>query len=365
MEGLQSFHSITTLFEFLATYILITSFCQILTRLNTQMDMSPKFYYVGQRSYPVGLLQQRNAEFLAVAHLNLGLGGGNFIVQKQTLGKVITAMQLRSMPQDIFPKGLQGAQNAIASLIHSTSLYHGKNPLTVVERRSVESSLTRQLCATGKLKSVKLSDLAPANQGQQPSQQLPPPITNPETNHQLNNKQIESIKQLQKWWRRLLPLRQQQQRLCATSAKHRRIAHYQHLTGTLLPLLPRSSRLRFRAHLISHGPRILSDLTDFQQRGSALRASISDAFAAATETSVPALEECLTRCETAQEILGAAARDMDDDKLKMVMMMMMTDDGRDDSDAMKAHLERVGRAVESATREMLDVGGVLLRDIKG
>lgn len=267
------------------------------------------------------------------------------------------------MPQDIFPKGLQGAQNAIVSLVHSTSLYHGKNPLTVVERRSVESPLTRQLCATGKLKSVKLSDLAPANQGQQLSQQPPPAITNPEPNHQLTNKQIESIKQLQRWWRRLLPLRQQQQHLCATSAKHRRIAHYQHLTASLLlPLLPRSSRLRFRAHLISHGPRILSDLTDFHQRGAALRASISDAFAAATEASLPALEECLARCETAQEILGAAARDMDDDKLKMVMMI---DGGRDDSDTMKAHLERVGRAVESATREMLDVEGILLRDIKG
>ncbi|KAL8986590.1 MAG: hypothetical protein Q9177_004130 [Variospora cf. flavescens] len=398
MEGLQSFHSITTLFECLATYIfvkicsdsfiipqswismhllriccgqsytkvtnpsdklrynqclieLITSFCQILTRLNTQMDMSPKVYYVGQRSYPIGLLQQRNTEFLAVAHLNLGLGGGNFNVQKQTLEKVITAMQLRSMPQDIFPKGLQGAQNAIASLVHSTSLYNGKNPLTIVERRSVESPLTRQLCATGKLKSVKLSDLAPTNQGQQLSQQPPPAVTNPEPNHQLTNKQIESIKQLQKM----------QQHLCATSPKHRRIAHYQHLTASLL--LPRSSRLCFRAHLISHGPRILSDLTDFQQRGSALRASISDAFAAATEASLPALEECLTRWESAQEILGAAARDMDDEKLKAVMMM--TDGGRDDSDTMKAHLERVGKAVESASREMLDVEDVLLRDIKG
>ncbi|KAI4252136.1 MAG: hypothetical protein L6R35_007593, partial [Caloplaca aegaea] len=100
------------------------------------------------------------------------------------------------------------------------------------------------------------------------------------------------------------------------------------------------------------------------QRGSALRASISDAFAAATEASLPALEECLTRCESAQEILGAAARDMDDDKLKMVMMTMMIDGGRDNSDTMKAHLERVGQAVESATREMLDVKGVL-RDIKG
>ncbi|KAL8646450.1 MAG: hypothetical protein Q9210_006135 [Variospora velana] len=401
MEGLQSFHSITTLFEYLATYIfnlqlvkicpdsfiiprswismhllricceqshtkvtnpsdklrydqglieLITSFCQVLTRLNAEMDLSPKFY-VGQRSYPIGLLQQRNAEFLAVAHLNLGLGGGNFHVQKQTLGKVITAMQLRSMPQDIFPKGLQGAQNAIASLVNSTSLYHGKNPLTVVERRSVVSPLTRQLCASGRLKSVKLSDLAPANQSQ--LSQQPPLATNTDSNHQLIDRQTASTQQLQKWWRRLLPLRKQQQHLCATSTKHRRIAHYQHLTATL----PRSSRLRFRAYLISHGLRILSDLTDFQQKNFALRASISDAFAAATETSLPALEECLTRCESAQEMLSATARDIDDEKLKV-----MIDGG--DSDAMKAHLERVRGAVESATREMLDVE-VVLRDING
>ncbi|KAL8960652.1 MAG: hypothetical protein Q9193_002685, partial [Seirophora villosa] len=134
LEGFTSFHSVTTLFEYLAARILVKicsdsfvvpqswismhlmqicrvgshtqvpnpsdksqyvqclddltrSFCRILSRLDGQMSASPRFY-IGQRGYPIGLLQQRNAEFLAVTHLNLGLSGGNSNLQKGILERI-------------------------------------------------------------------------------------------------------------------------------------------------------------------------------------------------------------------------------------------------------------------------------------
>lgn len=76
---------------------LTKSFCRILNKLDGQMSASPRFY-IGQRSYPIGLLQQRNAEFLAVTHLNLGLSGGNSNLQKEILERINTVDLLFFIP---------------------------------------------------------------------------------------------------------------------------------------------------------------------------------------------------------------------------------------------------------------------------
>lgn len=99
----------------------------------------------------------------------------------------------------------------------------------------------------------------------------------------------------------------------------------------------------------------MSDLSEFQPRGSALHASILSTFEHATEESYHALEDALTRCRSAQEFLDAAAKNIADGKLKALIDAAAFE-------GLEEYLKDVEGAVEGATQEIVAVE-LLVKDL--
>ncbi|KAL8762219.1 MAG: hypothetical protein Q9184_001736 [Pyrenodesmia sp. 2 TL-2023] len=382
-EAFRSLHSITTLFEYLTTHIimktcvdgfvvprswisihltricsanthqqvpivsdsikyqqclvdLMKGFCHLLEWLDRQFSSSPKFF-VGSVPYQAALLQQRNAELLALAFLNLSLGGAYSSLLRDLGLAVDKVLNLQNVPKDHLKAGTRSPKDLLNQLVNSVAAYKGKNPLTVVKRGSRQIPVAIPYCQAGSMNSVMLpsilADMAHANTNEATQQQPPAATAN------------EVVETIQRWWRHVIPRRRLRQLQYSRNPEYRRVDHFQKLTGAVLPS---TIRMQLRAVLVSRGPYLLSELESLQQRGFTLYDSITSAIGTATEESFPTLEEALTRYECAQEVLHQAAKNMSDAKLKEFV-------DKADHKGLEAHIVDLAEAAEGALHEIAAV----------
>ncbi len=132
---------------------LVKGFGHILEWLDDRLSMNPRFF-VGNVSYQATLLQQRNAELMSVAFVNLVFGEAYASMVQQSraaMAKVVCpdlpnlyliidasqVMNLKTVPKDYLAAVNPVTQDPLRQLINSVAAYNGKNALTVVARGSI------------------------------------------------------------------------------------------------------------------------------------------------------------------------------------------------------------------------------------
>ncbi|KAL9029644.1 MAG: hypothetical protein Q9196_002143 [Gyalolechia fulgens] len=391
IEAFESFHSITTVFEYLATHIIVkisdqsfivprswitlhvsrlceagsdlkagqesdrkiyeqclvkltNNFCHLLTWLDSRLTRNSDFR-IGNHTYKIALLQRRNAELLAVARLNLGLSCADLSRFTQTTTAVNEALALDTVREGNL--AYTGSNyRACKQLVESAATYTGKNPLMIFQKESTQSVSVSELGLKLKLGTLTsewlLAQLSPNQKHRSCNEQ--PAGGDSESGDRFTSEQMECIQKFQQRWRRHLSQTRQQRLLLIHSSKHRQIARFQRLTAASPPLL----RVHLRFLLTTRGVQVTLNLHETQIRFSALHKAIKAAVRTASESAYETVGEALRRCDGVQATLDLAARHFSDDELHQVIH-----DG--DLDEIQSYLEWVQTYVGKAHGEILAV----------
>ncbi|KAI4257414.1 MAG: hypothetical protein L6R42_005670, partial [Xanthoria sp. 1 TBL-2021] len=355
-DGFSASHSVTSTFEFLATYLtfrtcgndfviprswldlhvprlyeivgskqvpaiatiahrsmyqgcflaLIQTFCDVLRWLDNTVLLNHKFQ-TGKSDYSMSLIQPRNAELLAVSLLNLKLsaiGNGALPGFQDSVDEVAQVLDSKSVRQGhLHHSG--GAVSVCEQLARSYSKYQGKNPLIVVNRgppsnlQNVNNigrmSIAQVLALESRFRPAQLS-----------SQKLPQPSLAP--SEEFTTEDIEEIKKIQLWWR----ARQYLQQSLMKQVKDWQLSHFKTLMATCPTGILRSG---LRYFYVSRGFEILSKLTKAKDCLASTHTSIMSACEVMTEASAyEGLDRALTKTidiERSLDFIAGAVSDSD------------------------------------------------------
>ncbi|KAL8725520.1 MAG: hypothetical protein Q9166_007306 [cf. Caloplaca sp. 2 TL-2023] len=251
---------------------LIQSLCEVLTSLDKQIPHNHKFR-IGHSEYPMALLQQRNAELLAVALVNLKVSFNN--------------------------------EGSIAGFLETETVvnekYQSKNPLIQIRGGPVFDFTN-----VYGIQSMTIDQALALHTYVSSSQSFGP-------NDSLGPEAIEKATAIQRWWR----VRQSLQRCLMESLEDWQMARHQILMATCPAGV---TRFVLRYLLITRGWDTLAGIQDAQHRCQTLHTSIMSAFEVTTEVSeYEKLDQALMSLNNIQKSMDDAVNSVSDMKLRQII----------------------------------------------
>lgn len=389
LRAFDSFHSLTTAFEYLTTHILfkicndiilprswitlhVSSLCVAESHLKTLHSLDKKTYQqclsrlvkvfcnglkfldthltqnsdfcVGHHTYKASLLHQRNAEILAVASLNLRLSGADKEVVIRTTEIVNEALALSTVRKEnlIYTGSDYGACKQLA---RSTAAYGEKNPLMVFQRGPAQLDAVGRLSLHSKLGVVTMHQLLEQlhlNVQHKPSNQSESAVE-PEAEDRFTTEQVNCIRTFQRLWRRHLE-KVARRRSVLQSQTHQQVARFQQLTA----VCHISHRVHMRLLLVTRGVQVSLSLNETRARFSALHKTVKSAMDNAVESTYEKVGEAVSRTDEIREALDTAAEYFSNGELKEVI-----DNG--DLEEIEHYLEWTQACLEKINHEIINV----------
>ncbi|OCL09185.1 hypothetical protein AOQ84DRAFT_221144 [Glonium stellatum] len=179
---------------------LVVGFCRILSRLDKAFNNDPDFSFCfGGRGYPRWILQQRNAELLAIAIINLG--STNILVHgfRDAWMRATEAFEYRNVRADYLRHNT--LEELCTKLTHSFAVYGDKNSLIVITRTGQPHVFSGFLKKLG-VETISMDFFYSLR----PTEPLAGhPATSASNTDQYSTREIEAVTTIQRFWRSRFP----------------------------------------------------------------------------------------------------------------------------------------------------------------
>ncbi|KAI4235552.1 MAG: hypothetical protein LQ349_003074 [Xanthoria aureola] len=359
LDGFSAFHSVTSMLEFLATYlifrtcgtdfviprswlylhvprlyeivgsnqvpataavthrstyqecfhVLIQTLRNVLQWLDTSIPPNHRFQN-GKSDYLMSLIRPRNAELLAVSLLNFKLSAietgalPEFPKHEDEVRKVLKLDRVNQA----YLRCSGGAASVCQQIARSYDKYKGKNELVVIKRGPAS-----HLQDVHNIQRMSIAQLLALESRFRPTLPSAQKLPQPGPSEVFKAEDLEAIKKIQSWWRS----RQYLQQSLMKQVKDWQLSRFKLLMATCPDGILRSG-LRF--FYLSRGFETLSELAKAKDRLASTHTSIMSACEVMTEASAyEALDRALTRILDIERSLDSIAGAVSDSELRTII----------------------------------------------
>ncbi|KAL8684834.1 MAG: hypothetical protein Q9224_006108, partial [Gallowayella concinna] len=324
---------------------LVKQFCVVLKYMDQQLWPNSNLR-LGNQNYQISLLQQRNAELLAIALLNIKLSDTNHdnVAEFISTAKLVEeTVNLRTVNQPDLNFKVNNFE-LCQQIGGWCAKYKGKNPLVVIRQysRSNPKSFPKTTISMNMDEALALRARLPHGRNL-PQQKLGNSL---EFYGQSTSQTIEAVRKLQSWWR----VRSSLQRCLTNSFDAGQIVRF----NTLMSKCPAGAlRFAWRLLFVRHGFNSMDELTKAQDRCISVRASVISAMEISDEPSVyDELDQALVALDDIESSLKVKADTVSHVELHSIIKSVKPLEMRTRFDKMKA-------AIQQADQQFKNVGAVV------